>query len=66
LYRESLFSRTPHGYSAGKKHYQAAALDVEVGRGHVILLGFRPQWRGQSFGTFRMIFNALLFARPPA
>jgi hypothetical protein len=26
-----------------------------------VLLGFRPQWRGQPVGTFRALFNATLF-----
>ena len=42
-------------------HGFAAALDVRHGDGHVILLGFKPQWRGQPFGTFRILFNAALF-----
>ena len=52
------------GYLIGEKHLygKAAALDVQVDRGHVVLLGFRPQWRGQSFGTLRVLFNAALFA----
>jgi ribosomal protein S18 acetylase RimI-like enzyme len=52
------------GYLIGEKylHGRAAALDVQVDRGHVVLLGFRPQWRGQSFGTLRVLFNAALFA----
>jgi hypothetical protein len=29
----------------------------------VILIGFRPEWRGQPFGTFRVLFNAALFTR---
>jgi hypothetical protein len=28
-----------------------------------VLIGFRPQWRGQPFGTFRTVFNAALFGR---
>lgn len=53
------------GYLIGEKHLhgKAAALDVELGKGHVVLLGFRPNWRGQPFGTFRVIFNAALFGR---
>ena len=53
------------GYLIGEKHLQgkAAALDVQVGDGHIVLIGFRPTWRGQPFGTFRVLFNAALFAR---
>jgi hypothetical protein len=56
------------GYLIGEKYLQgkAAALDVQVDQGHVILLGFRPQWRGQPFGTLRVLFNSALFARPQA
>ena len=50
------------GYLLGEQYLQgkAAAIDVQLGDGHVILLGFRPQWRGQPFGSFRVLFNSLL------
>jgi len=27
----------------------------------VVLIGFRPQWRGQPWGTFRVLFNSALY-----
>ena len=50
------------GYLTGEKymHGKAAALSMPLDRGRVVLVGFRPQWRGQPFGTFRVIFNAVL------
>jgi hypothetical protein len=52
------------GYLIGEKYLngKAAALDVQLDAGHVILLGFRPVWRGQPFGTFKVLFNAILGA----
>jgi hypothetical protein len=52
------------GYLIGEKYLngKAAALDVQLESGHVVLLGFRPEWRGQPFGTFKVLFNAVLGA----
>ena len=49
------------GYLAGPDRLEGkvAALDANYGKGHVILLGFRPQWRGQSHGAYKFFFNAL-------
>ncbi len=56
------------GYLLGAEHIlgQAAAVDVRHGDGHVVLIGFRPQWRGQPWGTFRVLFNSALFHGPVA
>ena len=50
------------GHLTGEKflHGKAAALQVQHEAGRVVLLGFRLQWRGQPFGSFRAIFNAAL------
>ena len=38
---------------------KAAALEVFYGEGRIYLLGFRPQWRGQSHGAYKLFFNAI-------
>lgn len=56
------------GYLKGPQYMQgyASALDVSLGAGHVVLIAFQPQWRGQPTGTFRTVFNALFYARDAA
>lgn len=38
---------------------QVALAEVSVGKGKVVLFGFRPQHRGQSWATLPLIWNAL-------
>jgi hypothetical protein len=52
------------GYLKGEELLarRAAAVEVGVGKGKVLLLGFKPANRAQTHRTFKLLFNALYLA----
>lgn len=49
------------GWLLGEKYLngKTALAETAYGKGKIILFAFRPQHRGQTFGTFPFVFNAL-------
>ncbi|MBK8314448.1 MAG: hypothetical protein IPL01_10695 [Acidobacteria bacterium] len=41
---------------------KAAMVEAAIGKGRVIMFGFRPQYRGQSLATYPLLFNSILTA----
>jgi hypothetical protein len=38
----------------------AAVVDAHVGTGHVLLFGINPIYRGETIGSYALVFNAIL------
>lgn len=51
------------GWILGEKniHDRAGAVTVTLGKGHVMLFGFRVQNRAQPHATFKLLFNAFYY-----
>jgi hypothetical protein len=55
--KDVLHSGWLHGESKIAK--KAVLAEVKLGQGRVVMIGFRPQFRAQPYGTFKVLFNAL-------
>jgi hypothetical protein len=44
----------------GELAQHAAVVDVPVERGHVVLFSNNPVWRGETHGSYFLVFNAIL------
>jgi hypothetical protein len=52
------------GWVSGERqvHGKQALVEARYGKGKVVLFGFRPQFRGQSYGAFKFLLNAIYLA----
>jgi hypothetical protein len=42
---------------------KAALVEAKIGKGRIVMFGFRPQYRGQSLATLPLLFNAILTSK---
>jgi hypothetical protein len=46
--------------NGGEIAQHAAVVDVPTGAGHVLLFSINPVWRGETHGSYFLVFNAIL------
>jgi len=55
---ELLISGLLSGGGALAEH--AAVVDARLGKGHTLLFAINPIWRGETVGSYALVFNAIL------
>ena len=65
VYRIAVFKERDimeSGWLLGEEHIakKASMVSVTMGKGSVVMVGFRPQHRHQTHGTFKLLFNTLV------
>ncbi len=56
-------SANAEGLVAAPPADRAAVLEIPYGRGRVVLIAIRAQFRAQTIATFKFLFNAILLSR---
>ena len=58
------FNPLMSGWIEGERRIRrkSALWEVRLGKGNIILFGFKPQHRAQSHGTFKLLFNAIYYS----
>ena len=46
--------------NAGNMAQYAAVVDARMGKGHTVLFAINPIWRGETIGSYALVFNTLM------
>ena len=57
--------KVPQGWALGQRYLNgsAAVVDAPLGRGRVLVFGPEITYRAQPHGTFKFLFNAILYPK---